>query len=166
MGANRKSPDLQPGSLIGGYEHTHSYHNIKRGARHMIILESYQELIGEIELLEWLHEDLVRQLQRNEKDVWGHVVYLPKALAQYDNIIAHMRNIEHELDIKRELKRRIDERLATLGGVEYKIFFKQKVEGKTLHVIAAELHCSYSYVSKISSKINYERKVKDTVEKM
>jgi len=131
----------------------------------VIIIESYQDLVGEIELLEWLHEDLIRQLQRNERDVWGHVVYLPKALAQYDSIIERMASIERELDSKRNLKRRMDDRLGSLGGIEYSVFFKQRIEGKQLQQVADELNCSYSYVTKISSRINNETKVKDAVAK-
>jgi len=131
----------------------------------MIIIESYNDLVGEIELLEWLHDDLIRQLQRNERDVWGHVVYLPKALAQYDNIIERMASIERELDTKRALKRKIDDRLGSLDGIEYSVFYKQRIEGKPLQQVADELNCSYSYVTKVSSKLNNERRVKDAVAK-
>lgn len=131
----------------------------------MVIVELYNDLLNEIQILSWLHGDLLRQLQRNHSEVWGHSMPLDKSLAKYDNIIERMRNVELEIEHKKEFKNKIDERLKQLQGMEYIVFHSRIVEGKSLQQIASENNCSYSYISKVSMKLNSEKSVKDTVAK-
>lgn len=135
----------------------------------MIILSEYKNLVSEIEILQWLHEGLRAQLQRNRRDVWGHSMPLPKALNQYDSIIERMAAVEDELERSIKLKADIEDKLQSLTGIEYAVFMRREIDGMSLQQIADELKCSYSYISKISSKLgsatSSAKSVKDTVAK-
>jgi DNA-directed RNA polymerase specialized sigma subunit len=125
----------------------------------MVIVESYKDLLEEIVLLDWLHEDLIRQLQRNKAEVWGHSMPLDKSVSKYDNIIERMKAIEEEIDLKKELASKIEAGIKNLKGIEYTVAFMRDIEGKTLTEIASETKFTYSYISKVSVKINSAKRM-------
>jgi hypothetical protein len=125
----------------------------------MVIVESYKDLLEEIELFKWLHDDLLRQLQRNEREVWGHSMPVDKAVARWDNITDRMKAIELEIDLKTALAAKIEAGIKGLEGIEYTVAFMRDIEGKSLNEIAAETKFSYSSISKVSVRINNAKRM-------
>lgn len=126
-----------------------------------MITEAYNDILLELDLLEVLRVDLVRQLHQNYRVIWTGMapsdpmpvhVPLDKALSQRNSIMDRLLAIESEIKIKQQLKQQIEDGLQRLTGVQHTIVYKRDIERKSLRDIADELGFSYSYVSKISAK--------------
>ncbi|SFB62673.1 hypothetical protein SAMN05216312_12238 [Cohnella sp. OV330] len=119
-----------------------------------MIVESYKDLLGEIELLEWLLGDVQRQLMRNRaKEIVGHEMPLDKALVRYDNLRERIEALETELELKRELVKKIRERLSQFTGLHHKIAYMQEIEGLSLQQIAIETGYSYIHIRRVHSNM-------------
>lgn len=127
----------------------------------MEIITSYKDLCEEIELLEFLLNDLQRQLKATHKIInTGKApssipcfVPLNKSLAQYDNIMERAHRLQEEIEHKKEFQQEITTRLARLEGMEYIVFRGRYIEGKSLQQIADEQGYSYSVIARASARI-------------
>lgn len=57
------------------------------------------------------------------------------------------------LSLKREAKRRMEERMSKFDTLEYRVAYMRDVERKTIAAIATELQYSYDWIARISSKL-------------
>ncbi|WP_373232117.1 hypothetical protein [Cohnella sp.] len=125
-----------------------------------MIMSEYKDTIIELDILQDLRADLVRQLEQQHRIVWTGMapsapmpahVPLDKALSKYDNVVERLRAIESEIGMKRKLIQGIDEKLSKLNGLNHTIGYKRLVEGKSLKEIADEIGYSYSHVRNVMS---------------
>lgn len=119
-----------------------------------MIVESYKDLLGEIELLEWLLGDVQRQLMRNKaKEIGGHEMPLDKALIRYDNLRERIEALETEIELKQELVKKMRERMSQFTGLDRRIAYLQDIEGLTLQQIAIETGYSYDHIRRTHSSM-------------
>jgi hypothetical protein len=120
----------------------------------MFIIESYKDLLTEIELLEYLQKDLDRQIKHAHHVVWSGklpsqpspaYIGLDKAMARYDSLAERLERVEEELKEKRTLKAKFDEKFKGLEGIEYIVSFK---------VIAVETGYTEGWIRQVSMKAN------------
>lgn len=137
----------------------------------MVIIESYKDLLTEIESLEYLQNDLERQIKHATHVIWTGTlpsepfpahIGLDKAYARYISLTERLEAVLDELREKRTLRAKLDENFRKLEGIEYVVAFKRRIEGKSLKVIAVEMGYTESWIRKISMKANREIKRKGT----
>lgn len=130
------------------------------------MIDAYKDLILEIDILNTLHGDLVRQLEQQHRIVWtgmapsDHMpvhVPLDKSMSQYNSITERLEAIEEELKIKRAIREEIDEKLSKLSGQDHTIAYKRFIEGKSLKEIADEMGYAYSTIRKKSMRTKREQ---------
>lgn len=85
-------------------------------------------------------------------------VPLDKALEQYDDVVAKIREVSAEQERKKATRSQIDRLLKQFEGLEMRVAYMRDIERKPLQQIADELGYSHDWIKKISSKI---RKVKE-----
>lgn len=132
-----------------------------------MIISEYNDSIIELDILQSLRRDLIRQLEQQHRIVWTGMapsapmpahVPLDKALSKYDSAVERLNALEQEIKLRRELIQGIDEKLSRLTGMGNTIGYKRYVEGKSLKEIAAELGESYEKIRKISSRSGVSQK--------
>lgn len=57
------------------------------------------------------------------------------------------------LSLKREAKKRMEDRMSKFDTLEYRVAYMRDVERKTIAAIATELQYSYDWIARISSKL-------------
>ena len=133
----------------------------------MDFVRLYYDLTKEIEIYELRLIDLESELKRAHRLCFeGRLpssplpvhVPLDKAISQYDDVVAKIRETSNHLAQKKLIRQRIEDNLRDFKGVEYRVVFMRDIEGKPLSKIADELGYSYSYVSSISSRIKKSAK--------
>ena len=86
-------------------------------------------------------------------------VPLDKALKQYDEVVAKIREASVELERKKGVRAQIEAKIRGLEGIEHQVAYKRDIEGKTLAQIAEETGYSYGYIMNVSSRIKKVRNV-------
>lgn len=88
------------------------------------------------------------------KQPGGQIIHIP-----LDRIFDRAVRLEKKLNIEKEIlkekikaKKKIDERLLKLKGLDYKVVYMRDIEGKTLQQIADELGYSKRWIEKISAR--------------
>jgi hypothetical protein len=125
---------------------------MRRGAGYMIIISEYKDLLGELETLEWMLDNVNRQFMQNRADMHGHKIPFIKTIARQDNLVERVRELEREIGEKKTLIRRIEEKFKNFTGLSYVVFYKRDIENKSLQIIADELGYSYDHIKRISRK--------------
>jgi DNA-directed RNA polymerase specialized sigma subunit len=129
----------------------------------MFIIESYKDLLTEIEILEYLQTDLNRQIKHAHHVLWSGklpsqpspaYIGLDKSLARYASLTERLIEVEYEMGEKRKLKAKMDEKFRGLEGIEYIVAFKRQVEGKSLKEIAVEMGYTEGWIKQVSMKAN------------
>ncbi|QJD87889.1 hypothetical protein [Cohnella herbarum] len=118
----------------------------------MIIISEYKDLLGELETLEWMLDNVNRQFMQNRADMHGHKIPFIKTIARQDNLVERVRELEREIGEKKTLIRRIEEKFKNFTGLSYVVFYKRDIENKSLQIIADELGYSYDHIKRISRK--------------
>lgn len=141
----------------------------------MDFVRTYYDICKEIEILELRLIDLEDELKAARKLCFTGTlpsepkpvhVPLDKALAQYDAVVAKIRETSDRLVQKKLIRAKIEANIRDFQGIEYQVAYMRDIEGKPLYQIADELGYSYSFISKISSRIRKSAKrVKDKVAK-
>jgi DNA-directed RNA polymerase specialized sigma subunit len=141
----------------------------------MNFVKLYYDITKEIEIYELRLIDLEAELKAARKlcfsgqlpsDPMPVHVPLDKALEQYDAVVAKIREVSDHLAQKKLIRQRIEQNIRDFQGIEYRVAYMRDIEGKPLYQIADELGYSYSFISKISSRIRKSAKrVKDKVAK-
>lgn len=77
----------------------------------------------------------------------------------FQTIQAAIEDVADILSLKREAKRRMEERMSKFDTLEYRVAYMRDVERKTIAAIATELQYSYDWIARISSRL---KRVKET----
>lgn len=141
-------------------------------SRLMIWDRTYNDLCNEIEILEIRKSELDLELKIIQRRLLAGGPRT-KLVASYSgmpsgnsddtplNELWHMvQTIQSKIDdvadiliLKREAKKRMEERMSKFDTLEYRVAYMRDVERKTLAAIAAELQYSYDWIARISSKL-------------
>lgn len=121
---------------------------------------TYNDLCNEIEILELRASDLEFQM-RIAKSVCfrGFItdqysrVPLDKALMTYDNVKDELLGVVAVLEHKIQTRKQIGKKMQQFDGLEYRIAYYRDVLHWNLDKIAEEMGYTYSWVSKLSSRI-------------
>lgn len=121
---------------------------------------TYNDLCNEIEILELRASDLEFQM-RIAKNVCfrGFItdqysrVPLDKALMTYDDVKDELLGVVAILEHKQQTRQQIEQKIHQFDGLEYRIAYYRDVLHWTLDKIAEEMGYTYSWVSKLSSRI-------------
>ena len=141
----------------------------------MKVISSYKELNGEIEILALRITDLRKEYRRIvDKMLQGpsgvsiaNYSFEPRAgfvTAPLDKQYARLGEIEKKIaELEEDMKPKLDslramkEKMKELEGLEYKVFYAHKVEGKSLNQVAGELNYTPEYIRKINAELNKEK---------
>jgi DNA-directed RNA polymerase specialized sigma subunit len=135
--------------------------------------QSYNDLCQEIDALEIRMFDLETERKFLQKNMYanapkynGVVDYakdnvmggpvalsLDKILERMNRIDDNLNTLSQVLNAKKDAKRRIEQMINSLDGLEYKVAYMRDIEGLRLHEIAGKLGYSYDHVRRISSKM-------------
>jgi len=134
---------------------------------------TYSELIGEIKVLEARivdlnteREFLLKNMRANAPKYTSAVDYSKERVQSnfvpftLDRIVERMNKIDEMLDnlteqlkAKRETLKRLDQVLAQMDGLDYKVAFMRDKLNMRLHEIADKLGYSYAHIKRVSSGI-------------
>lgn len=152
----------------------------------MYFTESYNDLLAEIDMLEIRIKDMERERDFLRKSMYanapkfkGVVDYskeqttgglLPMSL---DKIVDRLMKIDYSLEmhyeitkVKKDAKKKIDESLNELEGLEYKVAYLRDVKKMRLHEIASELGYSEDHIRRVSSKVKKPQRCHKKVAKV
>lgn len=133
----------------------------------MNFVKLYYDITKEIEIYELRLIDLEAELKQARKlcfdgrlpsDPLPVHVPLDRALGQYDDVVAKIREVSEWLSAKKLIRQKIESNIRDFKGVEHQVAYMRDIEGKPLSKIADELGYSYSFVSKVSSQIRKSAK--------
>jgi hypothetical protein len=134
-------------------------------------IDNYKDLCTDIDVQQCIISDIENELIQLQKlllkgpqDITGidysrgpgsgQVIHI-----SMDRIIDRIDRIERRLavekgilDQKKKTKKKIDEKLKGLTGLEYKVRYMKDIGGKTLKEIAKELGYSYDWIREVNSK--------------
>lgn len=135
---------------------------------------AYYEVCQEIDLLEERLDGLDDEMRLLNRQMSGRPA--TKLVASYSGMpsaqfvarfdIQFQRSIEISekiaevkdiLNLKNDLKKRMEAKLQQYEGLEYRVAYKRDVERKPLNVIAVELKYSYDYIRKVSGRVKRMR---------
>ncbi|MDF2911216.1 MAG: hypothetical protein K0Q56_2097 [Sporolactobacillus laevolacticus] len=135
-------------------------------ATELLPLRMYHDLCGEIDCL-YLR---IHQLEIERKYYWKMGTRTVKAPMPFDRSLEYIYEIDavlnplyKVLEDKEYVKKRLENKIGELEGVDYKVAIMQ-IQGKSLVEIADELGYSYVWVKKINAKISnrlYKKAVKE-----
>ena len=82
-----------------------------------------------------------------------------EALEMLHKIESHIYLHKEAIESMEKHKKRIEERLKKLEGIDYKVVYMRDIEGKSLVEIAENLGYSYQYIKEVSArnKITYKQ---------
>lgn len=135
---------------------------------------AYYEVCSEIELLEERLDGLYDEMRLLNRQMNGSPATklvasysgMPSAqfVARFDiqfqraiEISEKIDEVKDILELKKELKRRMETKLREYEGLEYKVAYKRDIERKPLNVIAIELNYSYDWIRKVSCRVKRMR---------
>ncbi|MEF2246219.1 MULTISPECIES: hypothetical protein [unclassified Paenibacillus] len=130
----------------------------------------YYDITKEIEIYELRLMDLESELRAARKlmfkgklssDPFPVFVPLDKAAAEYDIVVEKIKETSERLEEKKRIREKIEENIRDFKGVEHQVVYMRDILLMPLGAIADELGYSYSFVSKISSRIKNAKKVKN-----
>ena len=90
---------------------------------------------------------------------------MPKggAAVEYERLVEGMTKLENMIDIEErillkaeETEAKINDRLKSFEGIEYKVAYLIQCQGYTVQEVADELGYSFYYIQNISAKVNKE----------
>lgn len=133
---------------------------------------TYNDLCNEIEILEIRRHELEGELRIIQRRLFANGPRT-KLVASYSgmpggnsddtplNLIwpmvqsvqALMDDVIDILSLKREAKRRMEEKMSKFDTLEYRVAYMRDVERKTIAAIATELQYSYDWIARISSRL-------------
>lgn len=141
----------------------------------MDFVRTYYDITKEIEILELRLMDLENELKAARELCFSGTlpsepnpvhVSLDIALKQYDAVVEKIRETSDRLAEKKLIRQKIEANIRDFRGIEYQVAYMRDIEGKPLYQIADELGYSYSFISKISSRIRKSAKrVKNKIAK-
>lgn len=132
-------------------------------------VETYNDITKEIEILELRLIDLEGELQSVRRLIdTGKLpstplpVYVPldKVLQQYDNVVAAINETSSRLEVKKLIRKKVEENIKNFQGIEYRVAYMRDIEGMPLYKIAEQLGYSYDWIRKVSSRIKAQRRHK------
>ncbi|MFD2117259.1 hypothetical protein ACFSTH_13130 [Paenibacillus yanchengensis] len=136
----------------------------------------YYDITKEIEIYELRLLDLeielkaaVKLMHKGKLPSATHPVFvsLDKAAAQYDIVVEKIQEVSKRLDEKKQIRDRIEENIKDFKGVEHQVAYMRDILLMPLGAIADELGYSYSFISKISSRLKKMMRVpSDIVEQL
>lgn len=127
------------------------------------LVNIYYDLCREVEILELRLQDLEGDIKYSNQQVFKGVlpssplpVHIPfdKALMSYDETNSKIDKTFERLGQKIEARKRIQNILRQLSGVEATVAYMRDVEDKDLKTIADELGYSHVWIKKLSQRIN------------
>ena len=132
----------------------------------MNFVKIYYDLTREIEVYEMRLQDLESELRAARKLI--HTGMLPsdpqpvhvpldKALADYDAVVAKIREVSEWLAEKKERRRQIEASIRGFEGIEYQVAYLRDIERMPLQAIAKRLGYSHDHIKRISSRIKKAR---------
>lgn len=140
----------------------------------MNFVSMYYDITKEIEIYELRLMDLEQELKQARKIMFSgqlpsdplpvHVP-LDKALDQYDRVVAKIRETSDRLTEKKMIRQRIEENIKDFKGIEHQVAYMRDILDMPLSRIADELGYSYSFISKISSRIKSAKRVQNSFAK-
>ena len=132
---------------------------------------AYNDLCKEIEVLEIRRDELQGELRIIQRRIMagprtklvasysgmpggsGADTPLPQMWATVNSINEALEVVIDIIDLKKEAKRRMEERMSKFDTLEYKVAYLRDVERKSLAAIATEIGYSYDWVAKVSAKV-------------
>lgn len=139
----------------------------------MDFVKTYNDITKEIEILELRLIDLEAELKEARKlcfsgqlpsDPLPVHVPLDKALEYYDAVVLKIGETSNRLAAKKLIRQKIEDNIRDFQGIEYQVAYMRDIERKPLYKIADELGYSYSFISKISSRIRSAKRVKNKID--
>ncbi|WP_025847627.1 hypothetical protein [Paenibacillus ehimensis] len=140
----------------------------------MNFVKLYYDISKEIEIYELRLVDLEAELKQARKLCFdGRLpssplpVHVPlnKALEQYDNVVAKIRETSDHLTQKKLIRQRIEANIRDFQGIEYQVAYMRDILGKPLGQIADELGYSYNWIMKISSRVKRQKEGRNDLQK-
>lgn len=137
----------------------------------MQIIESYKDLINEIEAIKEMinnynkDKEIITKLMLKGPSGYAPIDYsgmpkgsrndttLDRLCEQLGKIDSHLVIHEEMLKHKEEAANKIKDSLQGLEGLHFKIAYKRIIENKSLKEIASELYLSEGYVKQLSAEI-------------
>lgn len=123
----------------------------------MTVMQSYQDLCKEIDILETRLRDLEREYTFLYKQGWTNgnkrpIMGMGLIIERLEWIIEEFKTLEQVLQWKYETKEEMEKKINQLEGLDYKVAYMRDIKGMPLIEIAAELGYSYDWIKKISAK--------------
>lgn len=138
---------------------------------------AYNDLCKELEVLEIRRDELQDELKIIHRRIMagprtklvasysgmpggsGADTPLPQMWATVNSINEALEVVIDIIDLKKEAKRRMEERMSKFDTLEYRVAYLRDVERKSLAAISIELNYSYDWICKISGKTKRLKKI-------
>ncbi len=128
----------------------------------------YLDLISEIDILEFQIESAI-----HERESWhfstgklGKRYNLDVSTKKMDELAERIEWLTERIEHKKGIRDKIEEKLNSFKGLEYKVAYMRIVEGKKIEKIAEELNYSEDWIKKVSAKITRHLEGTDLLKSM
>ncbi|GFN35800.1 RNA polymerase sigma factor sigma-70 region 4 domain-containing protein [Tepidimicrobium xylanilyticum] len=137
----------------------------------MDTIKSYKDLCEEIEIWKWRVEAYKAEIKALKKlakvygpsDITGIDYSQPKVQSTnqigFEEFLERLHKLENHIYIHEEAirnmekcRRKMEERIKRLEGIDKKVVYMRDIEGKTLVEIADKLGYSYDYIKEVSAR--------------
>ena len=123
----------------------------------MNTFQIYGDLVLDIEIL----KEQIELAKAEQKQWWlggrlVNTVPLNNAAERVDKLSEKIERMEEELELKIKRTEHLQKQLQQYQGLDYKVFYKRYIEGKTLVQVADELGYSYQYIKEIAVKVKMQ----------
>ena len=120
----------------------------------MNTFQIYGDLVLDIEIL----KEQIELAKAEQKQWWlggrlVNTVPLDNAAERVDRLTDKIERMEEELNLKVERAEKLNKQLQKYEGLQYKVFYKRYIEGKTLVQVAEELGKSYQYIKEVAARV-------------